>query len=254
MSDVARVLVLTPAKDAADCVERYCALLDRLTYPRERLSIGILEGDSRDGTFEAFAAQRERLATGRRRVGLWQRPFGFRLPPGVPRWTPAFQLARRAVIARSRNHLLLRALDDEDWVLWVDADLADYPPDVLERLLAAGRDIVHPHCLRAAGDETFDLNAWRDQGRLHMADLAEEGPLVRLDAVGGTMLLVRADLHRDGLVFPPFPYGAGSRTARDPGPWGVVGELDTEGLGVMAADMGVQCWGMPHLHIRHSAR
>jgi Anp1 len=28
-----------------------------------------------------------------------------------------------------------------------------------------------------------------------------------LDAVGGTMLLVRAGLHRNGLIFPPFLYG-----------------------------------------------
>jgi hypothetical protein len=29
---------------------------------------------------------------------------------------------------------------------------------------------------------------------------------VRLDGVGGTVLLVRADVHRDGLLFPPFRY------------------------------------------------
>ena len=70
---------------------------------------------------------------------------------------------------------------------------------------------------------------------------------MRLDAVGGTMLLVKADLHRDGLIFPSFPYGRPSPRAR-PGR----GELDTEGLGLMAGDMGHQCWGMPHLEIRHA--
>jgi hypothetical protein len=248
------VLVLTPAKDAAACVERYCQLLDALTYPRDRVAVGLLEGDSGDDTFAALRRALPRLRAGRRRAELWQRPFGFRLPAGVPRWAPAFQLARRAVIARSRNHLLSRALRDEDWVLWIDADLVDYPPDVVERLLAAGRDVVHPHCLKGASDETFDLNAWRDHGRLHLGDLRGEGELVRLDAVGGTMLLVRADLHRDGLVFPPFPYGAGNPAVRNPGPWGVVGELDTEGLGIMAKDMGVQCWGMPELVTRHANR
>jgi peptide chain release factor subunit 1 len=68
------------------------------------------------------------------------------------------------------------------------------------------------------------------------------------------MLLVRDDLHRVGLIFPPFPYGAGNPAVRVPGPWGVTGEVDTEGLGIMAIDMGLQCWGMPNLIIRHWAR
>jgi hypothetical protein len=245
------VLILTPIKDAADCGPRYAELLDELTYPRHLISVGLLEGDSRDGSHEVFAALLPRLAAGRRRARLWKRDFGFRLPPGVPRWAPPFQVARRGTIARSRNHLLSRALDDEAWVLWIDVDVVDYPADVIERFLATGRRIVHPHCLTQRGSATFDRNAWRDQGRLGMAELRGEGELVRLDAVGGTMLWVDADLHRDGLIFPAFPYGAGSSTVRRPNDWGIVGELDTEGFGILAGDMGHQCWGMPDLVIRH---
>ena len=145
----------------------------------------------------------------------------------------------------------MHALDDEDWVLWIDVDVVACPPDVIERFLATERDIVHPHCLRERSDQTFDLNAWRDGGRLGMADLRDEGELVRLDAVGGTMLWVNADLHRDGLIFPAFPYGGGNSPIRRPNPWGTHGELDTEGLGILARDMGRQPWGMPHLLIRH---
>jgi peptide chain release factor subunit 1 len=64
------------------------------------------------------------------------------------------------------------------------------------------------------------------------------------------MLLVRADVHRDGLVFPPFPYGLPNPKIRDDNDWR--GEFETEGLGIMAADAGVQCWGMPRLEIRHA--
>jgi len=156
------------------------------------------------------------------------------------------------VLAKSRNHLLSRALADEDWVLWLDVDVIAYPRDIVERLLAAGRDIVQPHCVTEGG-RTFDHNAWRDQGRLLMSDLRAEGDLVRLHAVGGTMLLVRADLHRDGLIFPPFLYGRASPFVRQPNPWlpDTVGELETEGLGLMAMDMGHQCWGLPNLEILH---
>ena len=125
------------------------------------------------------------------------------------------------MLAKSRNHLLFHALDDEDWVLWLDVDVIEYPPDLIERLLATGKEIVQPHCVLDYGGPTFDCNGWRDQGRLHLDDLRDEGELVELDAVGGTVLLVRADLHRDGLVFPPFLYGRRSlpRPARDAASW-----------------------------------
>ncbi len=108
---------------------------------------------------------------------------GFQLPPGIPRWAPPFQIARRGVLSKGRNHLLSRALDDEDWVLWIDVDVIASPPDVIETFLETGRDLVHPHCLHADRDQTFDLNAWRDQGRLHLGDLESEGEPFRLLAV-----------------------------------------------------------------------
>jgi hypothetical protein len=251
----AHVLILTIVKNASPFLETYFSALDKLTYPRELISLGFLESDSRDDTYERIAKHAAGLSSGYRRVGVWKRDFGFEIPAGIPRWSPPWQIERRAILARSRNHLLFRALDDEDWVLWIDADVIDYPADILERLLATGKDIVHPHCLIRMGDEparTFDLNAWRDRGRLHMNDLRAEGELVPLDSVGGTMLLVRADAHRDGLIFPPFLYGSRNPRIRD-GQFfpGSEGEIETEGLGVMAGDMGYGCWGMPNLEILH---
>jgi len=29
------------------------------------------------------------------------------------------------------------------------------------------------------------------------------------------------------------------------------GEIETEGLGIMAHDMGHDCWGLPNLEIKH---
>ncbi len=128
----------------------------------------------------------------------------------------------------------------------LDVDVVEYPADIIETLLATGKHIVQPHCVLEYGGSTFDQNAWREHGRVHLDALRDEGELARLDAVGATMLLVRADIHRDGLVFPPFPYGRANPLAR-PGR----GELETEGLGLLAHDMGHQCWGMPNLEIKH---
>jgi hypothetical protein len=250
------VLILTPVKNASPVLASYFSALSKLSYPRELISVGFLESDSRDDTYDLIARHAAQLSGTYRKVGVWKRDFGFQMPPNVPRWSPEWQGQRRAILARSRNHLLFRALSDEDWVLWLDADVIDYPADIVSRLLATGKDIVHPHCLIQLGNQpkrTFDLNAWRDHGRLHMDDLRGEGDLVPLDAVGGTMLMIRADVHRDGLIFPSFPYGKSNPLARDNQPpfSGGGGEIETEGLGLMAGDMGYQCWGMPNLEILH---
>lgn len=248
-----RVLVLTPVKDAAQHLDAYFSALARMDHPEHLTSLGLLDSDSRDGTFEHLAARRAELRSRYRRVTLSRHDFGFRMPAGMDRWARPLQLSRRAILARSRNRLLFSALRDEDWVLWLDVDVTAYPRDVLTRLLATGRDIVTPHCVTRPGGPTFDWNSWRDGGRIRMDSLRGGPDLVRLDAVGGTMLLVRADLHREGLVFPPHLYGGPSRWARDPNPHTGIGagEIETEGLGIMAKDMGHECWGMPNLEIIH---
>jgi peptide chain release factor subunit 1 len=156
------------------------------------------------------------------------------------------------VLARARNHLLFRALRDEDWVLWLDVDVVEYPRDIIEQLLACNADIVQPNCVVQYGGPSFDRNAWSAGGKKLLSDMRGQGR-VRLESVGGTMLLIRADRHRDGLVFPPFFYGARSRWVRDPHPirGSKLGEIETEGLGIMAKDMGIECWGLPDLEIRH---
>lgn len=256
MSDTnPNILILTPVKDAAPSLETYFACLDQLDYPSEHLSLGFLESDSRDGTFEKLTDILAERGDKYRRTGLWKRDYGFTLRDGMPRWAPAMQLPRRIILAKSRNQLLFRALRDESWVLWIDVDVIEYPKDVLHRLLAVDRRIVHPHCVLDYGGPTFDLNAWRDRGDVHMDQLRGGEDLVRLDSVGGTMLLIDADLHRDGLIFPAFPYGGEVSGIRDIVDWlpkGLRGEVETEGLGIMAKSMGVQCWGMPNLEILHA--
>jgi Anp1 len=247
-----KVLVLTPVKNAGRHIGRYVELVEALSYPRSLLSLGMLISDSDDDTCERLIKFKSRLTARCRRVHISKRNFGFRMPKGVARWAPSYQLVRRSILARSRNTLLFRALRDEEWVLWIDVDVVDYAPLTLDALIATGLDIVQPHCVVEKGGATFDRNAWRDKGATQMQDLrAEDGP-VRLDAVGGTMLLVRADLHRDGLIFPPFRYGVESQFIRAKHPiWGR-GEVETEGFGILAKDMGLQCWGLPNLEILHA--
>jgi len=245
------VLILTPVKNAAPHLSRYVELIERLDWPRSQLSIGVLESDSRDKTFERLQVLRPRLDVRAISVTILKKDFGFQIPPGVPRWTEAFQLARRSTLARSRNHLLFGALAQEDWVLWIDVDVIDYPANTIDRLLNEGRDVLQPHCVLVPNGPTFDRNAWADGGTRTLHDLRGSNGPVRLDSVGGCMLLVRADLHRDGLIFPAFRYGVENSAIRKPHPLWEAGEIETEGLAMMARDMGHQCWGLPDFEIIH---
>jgi hypothetical protein len=241
-----KVLILTPVKDAADCLPGYFERLRRLSYPHKSISLGLLESDSQDATYQTIAQHLPALNREFRAAQVWKRDYGFHIPPGVPRWAPALQIQRRSILAKSRNQLLFRSLDDEDWVLWLDVDVIEYPDNVIETLLACGKDILQPHCVLDYGGPTFDRNGWRDRGERHLDTLREGDEFEELHAVGGTMLLVRGDLHREGLVFPPFLYGRLNPHIR-----GDRGEIETEGLGMMAYDMGARCWGMPKLEILH---
>lgn len=251
------ILILTPVKNAAEFADGYFERLRGLSYPSEKLSIGILESDSNDGTYKIFAeACRSKLFDFRKTTVL-QRNFGYKIPENLERWDASIQFQRRAVLARSRNHLLFHALDDEDWVLWLDVDVIDYPADIIEKLLSYKKDIIMPHCVHEHSRETFDQNVWRDKGRLSIMDMRGDGEILPVDTAGGTMLMVRADCHRDGLVFPPFLYGKRSDKIRPLGK-GIVadseGEIETEGFGIMAADMNLQCWVLPGLEVSHAGK
>ena len=106
MVDSQRLLILTPIKDAAHHADTYFAGLERLTYPGNLISVGLLEGDSQDDTAEVFP-RRLAGAGGRfRRTGFWKQDFGFQIPAAVPRYATPFQVQRRCTLAKARNHLL----------------------------------------------------------------------------------------------------------------------------------------------------
>jgi mannan polymerase complexes MNN9 subunit len=59
---------------------------------------------------------------------------------------------------------------------------------------------------------------------------------VDLDGVGGTALLVKADVHRDGAMFPPFPF---------------YHLIETEGFAKMASRLGWKAYGLPNYYVYH---
>ncbi|KAG6599548.1 Mannan polymerase complex subunit mnn9 [Phytophthora cinnamomi] len=181
----------------------------------------------------------------------------------------ALQGDRRRMLARYRNYALLSTM--ESWhqhVVWLDADVTVVPSGLVQKMVQSGRDIVEPICLRKNEDGEwydYDANAWVGQRKVRPAEQDDSdfvpGPLnakhmhnmpdkakelAPLDSVGGTMLYVRAEVHRQGVVFP-MHYVIGSEWGRE----GYDG-IETEGLCYTAHFLGYKCWGMPKDVIQHA--
>lgn len=250
------ILILTPVKDAVAYLPVFFENLRSLTYPHKNISIAFLESDSRDQTYETIHHLLPELRNEFARAELYKRDYGYLM--SGPRWDTSKQFMRRSILARSRNYLLGRSLQEEDWVLWLDVDVARYPADIIETMLAVKKEILVPNCLTLGTNRSFDLNSfklkpdandidWRPYlvdgilqppaglGRWYLNDL-RMFDVVELDGVGAAMLLVKADLHRDGLIFPSYSYQY---------------SIETEALAVMAREMGYRSFGLPKVVIHH---
>ena len=250
------VLILIPVKNARKHLPALLNALSCLEHPATHLSLGFLEGDSTDGSYEFLESCLPDLRRRYRRVTLIRQDHGLSIDG--PRWAPSIQRRRRSIIARVRNRLVQEALTDEEWVLWIDADVVAFPAEILKTLLMTEGDIIVPHCVLKAHGQSFDLNTFqfkpeaeaaereyvhdgivqppRGVTRVYLDGLRGQGP-VEVNSVGGTMLLVKAQLHREGFLFPVIPHR---------------GYLETEGFAMIAREAGYRAVALPDVEIMHA--
>lgn len=273
------ILILTPL---ARFYQEYWDNLLQLTYPHELISLGFIIPKTREGNAATTALQAEIAKTQsgphRRRfasITILRQDFepAIGSQDEAERHKMANQKARRATMARARNSLLFTTLGPATaWVLWLDADIVETPPTLIQDLAAHDRPIVVPNCFQRYADEhsgrektrPYDFNSWRDSPtaqalaakmgkddillegyasmatyRSLMAYQSEDGGdpdrELELDGVGGTALLVKAEVHRDGAMFPPFAF---------------YHLIETEGFAKMAKRLGWSSWGLPNYHVR----
>ncbi|KAI8978398.1 Anp1-domain-containing protein [Pilobolus umbonatus] len=266
-----KILVLTPLKNAAPYLDRYFELLDRTTYPNHLISIAFVVSDSSDDTLSSLEFKVQNLL---RRwshrfdsIRIFKKDFHFDLP-SEDRHIYELQPLRRSIMARSRNWLLSVAMkSDIHWVAWVDVDVIEYPETIFQDLIKVNEDIVVPNCLLYRDNHEFwayDRNNWQetDKSREIQKDLPDDFVLlegyrefpthrylmvdmpthvapdykVPLDGVGATFTLVKANVHREGALFPAFPYQH---------------QVETEGFAKIAKSMGFGVYGLPGYIIYH---
>lgn len=276
-----KVLILTPL---ARFYPEFWSNLLTLSYPHEHISLGFItpktkEGDAATALLNEAIKETQSGPEPQRfqSITILRQDFD----PPIPsqdeseRHKLQNQKPRRAAMSRARNSLLFTTIGPStSWVLWLDADIIETPPTLIQDLTSHDKSIIVPNCFQRYTDEEtnepairpYDYNSWIDSDiarrlaadmskddiilegyaemptyRSLMAMLSEKGKgdprkLMKLDGVGGTALMVKAEVHRDGAMFPPFPF---------------YNLIETEGFAKMASRLGYVSWGLPNYLVYH---
>jgi mannan polymerase complexes MNN9 subunit len=273
------ILILTPL---ARFYQEYWDNLLKLTYPHELITLGFIIPKTREGNAATTALQAQIAKT--QQAGPEKKRFSSIIierqdfdPPinsqsESERHKLENQKVRRAAMARARNSLLFTTLGPHtSWVLWLDSDIIETPPTLIQDLASHDKPIIVPNCFQRFVDPStkkwderpYDFNSWQDSpqaqelgAKMGPDDILLEGYAematyrtlmayqatsdqdihteINLDGVGGTALLVKAEVHRDGAMFPPFPF---------------YHLIETEGFARMAKRLGWKSTGLPNYKV-----
>ncbi|CAR28634.1 ZYRO0F08492p [Zygosaccharomyces rouxii] len=184
------------------------------------------------------------------------------------------QKERRSAMASARNELLFSSLGPKtSWVLWLDADIVETPPNLIQDMTSHNKAVLSANVYQKYYDDQakkvqirpYDFNNWQESDTaLELAkqmgddeilvegygDLATYRALMayfydatgatnaemNLDGVGGGCTLVKADVHRDGAMFPTFPF---------------YHLIETEGFAKMAQRLNYDIFGLPNYLVYH---
>ncbi|SPN97090.1 probable mannosyltransferase required for complex glycosylation [Cephalotrichum gorgonifer] len=274
------VLVLTPM---SRFYQEYWDNLLKLSYPHDLITLGFIlpktkEGNAATAELQKRVVEVQKGPEGNRFAGIVILRQDFE--PAITsqdeseRHKMENQKARRSVMAKARNSLLFTTLGPlTSWVLWLDADIIETPPTLIQDLASHNKPVLVPNCFQRyvdsdtgkPGERPYDYNNWQDsetaqklaakmgpdeillEGYAEMGTYrplmafmeTEKGGLhdeVPVDGVGGAALLVKADVHRDGAMFPPFAF---------------YHLIETEGFAKMASRLGWQAYGLPNYRVYH---
>lgn len=176
------------------------------------------------------------------------------------------EIQKRIYMASMKNELLFSTLSpDASWILWLDNRVTKTPISLIQDLTIHRQSILTTNILRSgkARDNIFHpetSNSWaKSEVSMNLLkdlppnDIVIEGvssmdthrhlmthysdpnssPLTEmgLDSVSTACTLVKSEVHRDGAMFPTFPF---------------YNLIETEGFSKMAKRLGYQAVGLPN--------
>lgn len=170
------VLILTPL---ARFYQEYWDNLCALTYPHDLISLGFIIPKGREGNLATQQLQ-ERIAktqapTNKNRFAsitiLRQDTEPIVIQSEHERHALDVQKERRAAMSKARNSLLFTTLGPTtSWVMWLDADVVETTPSLIQDLASHNKPIIVPNCFQRYYDREkeamnvrpYDFNSWQD--------------------------------------------------------------------------------------------
>ena len=170
------VLILTPL---ARFYQEYWDNLVKLSYPHELISLGFIIPKGREGNLATQQLQE--------RIQITQAPTNKNRfasitilrqdsePPVAQsegeRHALQAQKGRRAAMSRARNSILFTTLGPTtSWVLWLDSDIIETPPSLIQDLASHNKPVIVPNCFQRYYNKViegmdvraYDFNSWQD--------------------------------------------------------------------------------------------
>ncbi len=179
---------------------------------------------------------------------------------------------------KKNNLLLSTIAPDISWILWLDGGIIETPPTLIQDLAMHNKSVISPNTYqRIINDQgkmdisPYDMMNWVESSQgLKIAALLDDEDILteesttgqddlatyralmvfyydkdgdinvemQLDSVGRNCILVNADVHRDGAMFPTFPF---------------YHLIESEGFGKVAKRLGYDVFGLPNYLVYHEA-
>lgn len=170
------ILILTPL---ARFYQEYWDNLCKLSYPHDLISLGFIIPKGREGNLATQQLQeriqKTQAPTNKNRFASITILRQDSEPPvqqtESERHKMAAQKERRAAMSRARNSLLFTTLGPTtSWVLWLDSDITETPPTLIQDLASHDKPIIVPNCFQryynkdkeAMDVRAYDFNSWQD--------------------------------------------------------------------------------------------
>lgn len=173
------VLVATAVKDGSKWLDKFLANFKEINYPRDKLHFAFVEGNSSDDSYERL------IAFKKEHNNVWLQKFDIQTENRFER------------LAKSRNKIFDEALDKEEYVLSIDADIVFFHPNFLNLMIKHDVDVVAPLILIEDENRFYDTLAFRCQGRnfeheIPYFPLCVHRKLFEVESVGTCYLAKRA--------------------------------------------------------------
>lgn len=171
------ILIGTPVKNSKPYLENYARQLVGLDYPKDKISVAIIENDSEDKSWEFLKSKTlpHLKKFPYRAVHLEKRDLGFKLSHHS-RHLKEMSINRQKSIDMTRQYIVDKFLLDNNYILWFDSDLEQVPPASLKIVLSYDADIVVP-LFKLKTSEVYDASSYsngRYVGKLIKEDRQRE--------------------------------------------------------------------------------